>query len=777
MATRKAGQFWLMAFVLTLAVDSIDAAQSPPSPSIVPAPARLEMRPGHFAAAAGVAIVAEPANADTQALGELAAQIVHDAWQVSAGIQVHNAADSTILLKLAPAGKAGAESYTLDVAPARIEIAAPTPAGLFYGLQTLRQLVTPETAQTGVAALHIEDAPRFAYRGMHLDVGRHLYPVEFIERYIDLMARYKFNTFHWHLTEDQGWRLEIKRFPKLTEIGAWRKETIWGRNFEPYFGDGVRYGGFYTQDQVREVVAYAQARHVVIIPEIDLPGHMKAALAAYPELACTPGPFEVSTIWGVDDDVLCPSETTFRWIEGVLGEVMELFPSRYIHLGGDEAPTKRWRESKLAQDIMRREHYTKEVELQGYFLRRLEKFLAAHGRRLIGWDEILAGGLSPEATVMSWRGMDGGTEAARQGHDVIMTPGEFAYFDHCEGDPKRDPVCVAGGDRLPLAQVYRFEPVPPQLDAAQARHILGAQANQWTEHLPTAQTVEYMNFPRELAMAEVLWSPRERRDWRDFESRLAPQLATLDRLGVRYRIPDVEGLEEDVTTLEAHAQLALRSLLPDAAIRYTLDGTAPNEHSPRYAHPLDLNVDAEGTPVSARVILADGRKGPVSRAMVRRALLHPPLALDPAALRPGLARAYYEHELQSTRGLAQLQAQRRDVATAIGIPDYARAESFALAFDGYLHVPDDGLYDFRLESDDGAVLRIDGEVVVDRDGPQSLGESAGRIELAAGAHAISLKYFQDGGGKGLSLRMRQGDAAPQPLAPPDLQHRAEADTK
>jgi hexosaminidase len=762
--------------MLLFGCGEISAADSAVA-SIVPLPAHVEARNGRFSASGNITIaLSDPTNKDLAALGELAAQIVRDGWDEPASVQVHTATTPEIALELTLNNAADPESYVLDVDASHIRVAAPASAGMFYGLQTLRQLIVPETAKTGVSAMHIDDAPRFKYRGMHLDVGRHLYPVEFIKRYIDLMARYKFNTFHWHLTEDQGWRLEIKRYPKLTEIGAWRKETIWGHNFDPYFGDGVRYGGFYTQEQVRDVLAYAQARHVTIIPEIDLPGHMKAALASYPELACTPGPFEVSTIWGVEDDVLCPSETTFKFLEGVLTEVMELFPSRYIHLGGDEAPTKRWKESKLAQDIMRREHYTKEVELQGYFLRHLEKFLAAHGRRLIGWDEILAGGLSPNATVMSWRGMDGGTEAAQQGHDVIMTPGEFAYFDHCEGDPDRDPICLAG-DHLPLRQVYGFEPVPPQLDAAHARHILGGQANQWTEYLPTSQTVEYMNFPREFAMAEVLWSPRERRDWPGFESRLAPQLASLDRLGVRYRIPDVDGLEENVATLDAHMQLTLRSPVPSATIHYTLDDTVPDARSPLYEHPLDLAPDAEGTTVAARLILADGRNGPVSRAIVRRAVMHPAVANDAANLRSGLARSYYEHEVLNTKALAQLQPVKRDVAKQIGIPDYARPEQFALTFDGYLRVPVEGLYDFRLASDDGAVLRIDGEVVVDRDGPQSLAESSGQIGLAAGLHAISLKYFQDGGGKGLSLRMRQGDAAPQPLAENMWLHGVEAGGK
>ena len=769
MATRK-NPARMIALTVALMFCHTAPADSMSAWSVVPAPAHLTPGTGRFTAEGEIAIVlAEPANADLQALGELTAQVVHEAWPVPVDIQVHNATKREISLKLAPNAKADPESYTLDVGAQHVELVSPAPAGLYYAVQTLRQLITPETARTGIAGVHIDDAPRFKYRGMHLDVGRHLYPVEFIERYIDLMARYKFNTFHWHLTEDQGWRLEIKRYPKLTEIGAWRKETIWGHNFDPYFGDGVRYGGFYTQDQVRDIVAYAQARHVTIIPEIDLPGHMKAALASYPELACTPGPFEVSTVWGVEDDVLCPSETTFQFLEGVLTEAMELFPSRYIHLGGDEAPTKRWKESPLAQEIMRREHYTKEVELQGYFLRRLEKFLAAHGRRLIGWDEILAGGLSPNATVMSWRGMDGGTAAAQQGHDVIMTPGEFAYFDHCEGDPDRDPICLAG-DHLPLKRVYGFEPVPPQLGAAQARRILGAQANQWTEYLPTSQTVEYMNFPRELAMAEVVWSPRERRDWNDFEARLGAQLAELDRLGVRYRIPDVDGLDEDLATLDAHTTLALHSPIVGATIHYTLDGTAPDEQSPRYEHAIDLALDAEGTPVAARLILADGRKGPVSRATFRRTVMHPALTVAAAALRPGLSRSYYEHEVQNTRGLAQLQPNKRDVANQIGIPEYARPESVALAYDGYLRVPADGLYDFRLASDDGAVLRIDGEVVVNRDGPQSLDESHGQIGLAAGLHAFSLKYFQGDGAKGLSLRVRSGNAAPTAIPADSLLH-------
>jgi hexosaminidase len=291
------------------------------------------------------------------------------------------------------------------------------------------------------------------------------------------------NRFHWHLTEDQGWRIEIQKYPRLTEIGAWRKETMVEKNFDPYVGDGIPYGGFYTQDEVREIVAYAAERHVTVVPEIEMPGHSTAALAAYPELACTEGPFEVSTIWGVKEDIYCPSEETFAFLEDVLAETMELFPSEYIHIGGDEVPKRRWEESELAQEVMRREGLADEHELQSYFIRRIEAFLLAHGRRLIGWDEILEGGLAPEATVMSWRGMEGGIEAARQGHDVIMTPTSHAYFDYYQGPAEEEPLAIGG--YLPLKKVYEFEPVPEELTEEEGQHILGAQGNVWTEYIKT----------------------------------------------------------------------------------------------------------------------------------------------------------------------------------------------------------------------------------------------------------------------------------------------------
>ena len=437
------------------------------------------------------------------------------------------------------------ESYQLVVTADAVEITAPEVPGVFYATQTLRQLLPPEVeggseesdtnqeVSWSLPEVTIEDKPRFAYRGLHLDVGRHIFPVTFIKKYIDQMASYKLNRFHWHLTEDQGWRLEVLQYPKLTEVGSQRKETQ--QPSDPILGDGIPYGGFYTQDQVREIVEYAAKRYVTIVPEIEMPGHSLAALASYPELACTDGPFEVATQWGVFEDIYCPSEETFEFLENVLTEVIELFPGRYIHIGGDEVPKQRWENSQTAQRVIEREGLSGEEELQNYFISRIQDFLRERGRQIIGWDEISNGELGREATVMSWRGVEPGALAAKRGHDVVMTPNDFLYFDHYQGDPSREPLAFEG--HTPLAEVYRYEPVPSSLDDEDAKHILGAQGNVWTEFMTTSDHVEYMVFPRLLALAEVVWSPKELRSWNNFSTRLPLQLDRLTRRSVKYREP------------------------------------------------------------------------------------------------------------------------------------------------------------------------------------------------------------------------------------------------
>lgn len=430
------------------------------------------------------------------------------------------------------------EAYLLKIETNGVEINGTTTAGLFYGVQTLLQLLYPAgttNESIRLACLEVKDEPAFSWRGMHLDVSRHFYSVAFIEKMLDIMATLKLNTFHWHLTDDQGWRIEIKKYPKLTEVGAWRKETMEGHYVEKNQKfDHMSYGGYYTQEEIREVVKYAQSRFITIVPEIEMPGHAVAALSAYPQYSCTGGPFEVYTKWGVSDDVFCAGkDETFDFLEDILSEVIDLFPGEYIHIGGDECPKTRWKECPYCQKRIVDEHLKDEYELQSYFIKRIEKFIASKGKKLVGWDEILEGGLPERATVMSWRGYDGGIEAAQSGHDVIMTPGSHCYFDHYQGKPEDEPLAIGGF--TPLEKVYSFDPVPPTLSSEGVKHILGAQANVWTEYITNENKAEYMIFPRLCAMAEVLWSDKNTRNYDDFVNRMDKEFLRLQKYRVNYR--------------------------------------------------------------------------------------------------------------------------------------------------------------------------------------------------------------------------------------------------
>ncbi|HMN06742.1 MAG TPA: family 20 glycosylhydrolase [Flavobacteriales bacterium] len=461
------------------------------------------------------------------------------------------------------------ESYQLTVAADGIHVAAPTEAGLFRASRTLIQLLEQVGESRSLPQLTIRDQPRFGWRGMHLDVCRHFFPVSFVKKYIDLLARYKMNSFHWHLTDDQGWRIEIKGWPKLTEVGGWRRGSQVGAYANLQY-DTLHYGGFYTQDEIREVVAYAAARHINVVPEIEMPGHASAVLTAYPQVGCTGGPYEVERGWGVFPDVFCAgNDSTFTLLEGVLTEVMELFPSKIIHIGGDESPKDRWQTCPKCQARMKAEGLKDEHELQSYFIHRIERFMNSHGRRIIGWDEILEGGLAPNATVMSWRGTEGGIAAARSGHDAVMCPGSHCYFDHYQGDPANEP--LAFGGYTPLQKVYAYEPIPAELNEAEAKHILGAQANIWTEYILTSDQVEYMAMPRLMALAEVLWSPKEKRDEADFIQRVEAQYPLLDSMHInasrsmyQVRIRPRQGAAPGTIDVE------LKSARPGVAVEYEL---------------------------------------------------------------------------------------------------------------------------------------------------------------------------------------------------------------
>ena len=507
--------------------------------NVIPLPKEITPEKGQpFSLTSSVKIYYPEGNAQMKQNAEFLASYVEELTGFALKTQAGEGTDG-ILLKL-DKGIAHAEGYRLHVNSKGIEIAGASEAGVFYGIQTLRKSIPAdaEGSRVMLPAVTVNDYPRFAYRGMMLDVGRHFFPVDSIKIYLDMLALHNINRFHWHLSDDQGWRIEIKKYPKLTEVGSQRSETVIGHNSGKY--DGKPYGGFYTQDEIRDVIAYAAKRHITIVPEIDLPGHMMAALASYPELGCTGGPYEVATSWGVKPDVLCiGNEVTFEFLEGVLDEVIELFPSEYIHVGGDEVPRDRWRECPKCQARIKSEglssdsKYSAEDRLQSYCMARIEKYLNSKGKRIIGWEEILKGDVAPNATVMSWRGVESGLEAARLGHDVIMAPCQYMYFDYYQtSETENEPLAIGGC--VTLDTVYNFEPELPEMTPEQHKHVIGVQANLWTEYISTPEYAEYMIMPRMAALSEVQWTQPGNKDWNSFVTRLESLVKFYERDGYNY---------------------------------------------------------------------------------------------------------------------------------------------------------------------------------------------------------------------------------------------------
>lgn len=584
-------------FCLLLLSNSL-VAQTENQYNLIPFPARFAGQDGQFTLNTNTRIVIAPASdVSVKSVAQTFAGQVKAANGVSLAVAPTSAALAKgphIFLLLNKKLTLGDEGYKLTVTPGKVMAEASTAKGLFYAAQTMRQLLpVGQSATVTMPACAITDKPRYGYRGLHLDVSRHFMPVSFVKKFIDLMAMHKQNTFHWHLTDDQGWRIEIKKYPKLTQIGSKRAESIVGQYYQnyPQQFDGKPVSGFYTQNDIKDVVRYAQSRYVTIIPEIEMPGHAQAALAAYPELGCEPSKnYQVFTQWGVSDDVFCPSEKTFSFLQDVLTEVMTLFPSKYIHIGGDECPKTAWKKSAFCQELIKKNNLKDEHGLQSYFIRRMEKFLNSKGRSIIGWDEILEGGLAPNATVMSWRGTEGGIAAARQKHTVIMTPGEFCYLDHYQGNPATEPLAIGG--YLPIDQVYAYEPMPAELNAAEQKYILGVQGNIWTEYLPTTELVEYMAYPRAIALAEIGWMQTGPHNFEDFAQRLKNHLPRLGQVPVNYakRLFDITASTQ--SNDQGQLQVVLKKIDSDSRIFYTLNGKEPNERSTEYIGPITLTKTA-----------------------------------------------------------------------------------------------------------------------------------------------------------------------------------------
>ena len=502
-----------------------------------------------------------------------------------------------------------AENYVINVRPQNIIVDYGDGAGAFYALQTIFQLLPVEIysqelqkrVKWAVPCCNIEDKPKFKYRGMHLDVCLHYFDLEFLKKYIDIMAAHKVNRFHWHLTEDQGWRLEIKKYPLLTEKGQWRKETVVGSLYSGVY-DGIPHGGYYTQEQVKELVKYAADRYVTIIPEIELPGHALAAIACYPELSCgLEDHYETATKWGVFKQVYCPKETTFKFLEDVFDEVFELFPSEVVHIGGDECPKASWKVCPHCQALIKKLGLKDEYELQSYFVTRMEKYINSKGRQIIGWDEILQGGLAPNAKVMSWLGEEGGIKAAQQHHEVVMSPHQKYYLDYWQADPYSEPLAMGGPTTLRM--MYDYNPIPEVLTPAEQKYIIGVEGCVWTEYMPTPERVEYMAWPRMCAIAETGWT-RKAKDWDDFTRRLEKHFGRLDGMEVGY----CEAFFSPMIVFHKDTQhnmvVTMTVDAPDAEIHYTLDGSVPTADSPKYEIPFSINRSQTVTAVAIR----DGRQ-------------------------------------------------------------------------------------------------------------------------------------------------------------------------
>ena len=618
-------------FILSAFIALQSFAQTDLNLGIIPAPVSVKKIAGTFQLDKTVVLISnENTNARTADL--LNAFIVTKGGFALREAKTVAPNQKSIVLTSAGAEKLPAEGYTIQITPTTVKIVG-SEIGLFYALQSMMQLMPEKSKdQITLPAVEITDYPRFKYRGMHLDVARHFFPVSFVKKYIDLMAQYKLNNFHWHLTDDQGWRIEIKKYPKLASIAASRNGTIVGN----YPGTGGNtnevYKGYYTQEEVKQVVAYAAARYINVVPEIEMPGHASAAIAAYPELSCFPDrdtfinqktPWsgerkgkQVQQTWGVFDDVFVPTENTFQFLQNVLDEVIALFPSKYIHIGGDECPKEYWKQSPFCQQFIKDNNLKDEHGLQSYFIQRMEKYVNSKGRKIIGWDEILEGGLAPNATVMSWRGEQGGIDAAKQSHDVIMTPGSAGlYFDQKQSTSPDEPLTIGGLSTY--TKVYNYDPVPKELTADQQKYIIGVQANIWTEYIESPAKVEFMILPRLFSLSEIAWSQVSRKDIKNFsEERVPLHLARLDQTATNYWVPTPIGQNEKVLNGE-NITLDFKSPILGAKIFYTLDGYRPSENATELTVPTKVIIP-KGTKkvLKTIVITPSGKRSVVTETIL-----------------------------------------------------------------------------------------------------------------------------------------------------------------
>jgi hexosaminidase len=743
---------FLLVFLLTAC--SVNQPNSADAYQIIPKPQSLTPKDGQFSFNANTKIILSEDSETLKSLGNF----LSDMFKQSAGFSLAQtigteAGKGNVFLFLDKSAAGGAEAYQLNIDPSHIKITANHPSGLFYGIQSIRQLLPPaieaKTVQQNinwqVPAVSIADEPRFEYRGMQMDVSRHFFEVDELKTFIDRLALFKFNRFHIHLTDDQGWRLQIKKYPELTEKGAWRtmnnhdEVCIERAETDPMFKlprkhfktiDGKElYGGFYTQEQMKDIIQYAANRSITIIPEIDMPGHMKAAIDQYPDLSCVEG-----AGWGQTFSIpLCPCEEgVYEFVNNVLEEVVELFPSEYIHIGADEVEKSTWANAPLCKQLMKREGLKSVEELQSYFVKRVEKYLNSKGKKMIGWDEALEGGINPSTTIMYWRAWvkEAPLHAAKEGHDVIMTPTSHCYFDH---EPN--------GDRL--SHVYNFDPIPAALKGTPAANkIKGVQANLWSEYIPTMARLDYMSMPRMMSLAEVAWT--KDKGEADFTKRVDSIYPRLDEMGIQYRFPDIEGLPSQNVFVTADT---LTLSLPGniEAIRYTTDGSIPTNTSKLYEKPIIITESMNFKIATfykgkrIKVYKADYEQQAYQKATEAKTEL-------------GLQMNYYEGFFSKVAEMTNKKPVKTAIVNQIKIPDYVPDNEFGMIYTGYIDIPQTGVYSFYLNSDDGSTFSINNKLLIDNDGGHGPKEIRGQIALEKGKHPVSIKYFERTGGETFEFR-------------------------
>lgn len=742
-------------FIMLLLCAQVAAAQQATFDALIPKPLKMKAQQGTFAWGNNTKINLAPGSADLMpALNELKA--------ISDGIQRKSASANTIVLYKDVSVRA-AEGYRLKVGPKQIEIRVAGLPGAFWAISTLRQLIGTEAiAPSGklikVPGVAIEDQPRFAWRGMHLDVSRHFFDLPYLRKMIDRMAYYKFNKFHLHLTDDQGWRIEIKKYPELTAKGAWRtlnnqdSACLELARTNPDFAlpekhfkviNGKRmYGGFYTQEEMRALIAYASNKGIEIIPEIDMPGHMMAATQLMPWLT-TQGKAGMAKNFS---EPLCPcKETTFEFAENVFSEIAALFPSRYIHLGADEVEKESWKHLPECEELMKREGLKSIDELQSYFVRRMERFFKSKGKKLIGWDEILDGGVSPTATMMYWRSWvkDAPKIAAAKGNHVIMSPSTFCYFDYKQ-------------DNETVKALYGFDPLAFGLNPKEQENVIGVQANIWTEYIPSESRLEYMVFPRMLALAEVGWGTATA-DWPGFNRRLQVQTTLLDAMKINYRMPDILGFTEKSVFVDS-AYLAVQKPFDAMVVRYTTDGSVPG---PLAEVLPDRLLVKNSTLFNIAGFSKSGHRGDVyTVAYEKQAYLKPESVVKP---QKGLRFYYYPVFYKNTKAINEKDLAAERTTKAIEIPVSQTAPSFATRHVGYFYASETGVYSFALRSDDGSVLKIGNNVLIDNDGMHSSVEKSAQVALEKGYHAFELFFVEGGGGYTLQLQCKRPNGKLEPV--------------